>query len=155
MDAVVSRVPEQALEELSTALWRVRRLLELLLFRLEEERLLARADSARWLPGARREVDEVQDRLHLAELVRALGSEQVTAALGLGSPATLRELAAAAPEPWGHILGSHREALVASVAAVRALSEANRRWAEDAPGGAPPQVRVSPSLVDFLDDPLQ
>lgn len=150
MDASVARAPDVALEELSGALWQVRRLLDLLRFRLEEEQLLARAGGRRWLPTARREVEAVQDRLRLAELVRAVSTEQAAAALGVGSPATLRELARTAPEPWAHILGAHLEALEEVVRSITELADATRRWAEETPTEAPPAVRVGPSLEEFL-----
>lgn len=151
MDATVPRRPDVALEELSAALWHVRRLLDLLRFRLEEERLLARAGGQRWLPTARREVEQVQDRLRLAELVRAVSSEAVGVALGVASPATLPQLARAVADPWSQILDAHLEALQEAVASITALADANRRWAEETDGEAPPVVRIGPSLRDFVE----
>ena len=139
-----------ALEDLSAALWQVRRLLDLLRFRLEEERLFESAGGGRWLPGARRAVEEVADQLRLADLVRAVSSEELARILGTGSPATLPQLAAAAPGPWGYILGLHHEALGEAVGAVTCLAEACPATAGD-PGV--PTVRIGPALADFLGAP--
>jgi len=51
------------LSEVSSILWRERQLLELLLFKLEEEQLLLAAGRTRWLPHATREVDRVLAQL--------------------------------------------------------------------------------------------
>lgn len=146
--AVTSKL-DAALEDLSAALWQLRHLLDLLRFRLEEERLLEAAGGRRWLPGASREIEAVVDQLRLADLVRAVSSEELARILGTGSPATLPQLAAAAPGPWGHILGLHHEALSEAVDAVTRLAGERSRAA----GEAPPTVRIGPSLADFLGAP--
>ena len=48
-----------SLTEVSSILWRERELLELLLFKLEEEQLLLAAGRSRWLGHATREVEMV------------------------------------------------------------------------------------------------
>ncbi|MDA8063786.1 MAG: flagellar protein FlgN, partial [Actinomycetota bacterium] len=88
---------DAALEGLSDALWQVRRVLDLLRFRLEEARLLELAGARRSVPGTAWELERVGDQLRLADLVRAVGSEELARILGTGSPATLAQLAAAAP----------------------------------------------------------
>lgn len=138
---------DTALEDLSAALWQVRRLLDLLRFRLEEERLLESAGDRRWMPGVRRAVEEVADQLRLADLVRAVSSEELARILGSGSPATLPQLAAAAPDPWGYILGLHNDALHEAVDAVTWLVEECRATPGDP---ATPTVRIGPALADFL-----
>jgi hypothetical protein len=147
--AVKARL-DAALDDLSAALWQLRRLVDLLRFRLEEERLLEAAGGARWLPGTRREVDQVLDQLRLADLVRAVSSEELARILGTGSPATLPELAAAAPGPWSYILGLHHEALSEAVEAVARLVQECRE-ATECP--VPPSVRIGPALADFLGAP--
>ena len=134
---------DAALEGLSDALWQVRRVLDLLRFRLEEERLLEHAGGRRWVPGTAWELEQVADQLRLADLVRAVGSEELARILGTGSPATLAQLAAAAPGPWGHILELHREALCEAVGAVT-------RLAAGCSAGAAPRPLIGPALTDFL-----
>ena len=63
------------LNEVSTVLWRERQLLELLVFKLEEEQLLLNAGKARWVNHASREVEIVLDQLRAAELLRAVKVE--------------------------------------------------------------------------------
>ena len=53
------------LQEVSTTLWQERNLLELLLFKLEEEQLLLAAGRTRWLARATRD-DGRTARLHAA-----------------------------------------------------------------------------------------
>jgi hypothetical protein len=111
-----------ALREISDILWRERRLLEVLEFKLEEERLLAEAGRVRWLHRATREVALVRGELRRAELERALAVSAAAEDLGIESPSTLRELAAAVPEPWGGIFERHRTALLRAAEVVTELS---------------------------------
>ena len=96
-------------QELSTLLWRERELLEMLLFKLEEEQLLLTAGRTRWLAHANREVETVMEKVREATLVRTVASETVAAEWGLAPDATLREIAAAAPAagPWREIFEGH------------------------------------------------
>src|SRR5919107_4550897 len=89
-----------SLTELSSVLWRTRELMELLLFKLEEEQLLLAAGRARWLAHATREVEMVLEELKTVELSRAVASDAAAVELGLGPNASLRALADAAPPPW-------------------------------------------------------
>ena len=57
--------------ELSAMLWHERELLELLVFKLEEEQLLLTAGKSRWLQHATREVEQVLERLRDAGLAPA------------------------------------------------------------------------------------
>ena len=47
-----------SLTDLASVLWRSRELLEMLLFKLEEEQLLLASNRSRWLSHATREVDQ-------------------------------------------------------------------------------------------------
>jgi hypothetical protein len=82
-----------ALNEVSTILWRERQLLELLLFKLEEEQLLLAAGRTRWLAHATREVESVLEELKHAELARAVEVARVAEELGITGESSLRELA--------------------------------------------------------------
>ena len=61
-----------SLSELSNILWRERRLLELLAFKLEEERLVLASGRTRWLPRASGEVDAIIEELKHVRLERAI-----------------------------------------------------------------------------------
>jgi hypothetical protein len=112
--------------ELSTVLWRTRELLELLLFKLEEEQLLLAAGRSRWLPHATREVELVLDQIRTTEVIRAAHAQSAADALGLDLDASLAQLADASPRPWADLLRDHRKAFMALTAEVTALAEANR-----------------------------
>jgi FlgN protein len=114
------------LAEVSTVLWRERELLELLLFKLEEEQLLLSSGRTRWLPHATREVEIVLGQIREAELVRAVEVDGVAAELGLPTAPSLRALADAAPGAWSELLHGHREAFLVLTQEIAATAEANR-----------------------------
>jgi FlgN protein len=115
-----------ALRDLSGVLWRMRELLELLLFKLEEEQLLLAAGRSRWLAHATHEVEVVLERLREAEIVRAMHADAAAATLGLPPGSGLAELAGAAPEPWCHLLRQHREAFTTLMSEIAGLATVNR-----------------------------
>lgn len=114
------------LHELSTILWQERNLLEMLLFKLEEQELLIAAGRTRWLAYAAREVEAVLDRVRDADLVRAMELDAVAPSLLLPAGVSLCELAAVAPAPWGSMFEQHRVAFLALTDAVAAATSANR-----------------------------
>ena len=115
------------LPEVSTILWRERNLLELLLFKLEEEQLVLGAGLDRWLPQATREVEIVRTELRRIEAPRTGAVEAVAAELGLPPGRTLGEVAAASPPPWDRLLDQHRVALLDATRAVGSLERSHRR----------------------------
>ncbi|WP_295656323.1 flagellar export chaperone FlgN, partial [uncultured Nocardioides sp.] len=110
------------MEKLSLILWRERELLELLLFKLEEEQLLLAAGRSRWLGHATREVEMVLEEIRRAELGRAVEVEAVAVELGLAPDVSLRELSEQAPAPWNDILREHRNAFMTASAEISALA---------------------------------
>ena len=115
-----------SLNELSAVLWRERELLELLLFKMEEEQLLLAAGRSRWLGRATHEVEVVLQEIRKAELTRAMEVSAVGQLLGLGPDPSLRELADAAGQPWSEILDDHRRAFLTATDAIAAMAETNR-----------------------------
>jgi hypothetical protein len=118
--------------EVSDILWRERELLDLLLFKLDSERLLVRAGSIRWLARSTHEVDLVLEQLQLAEVTRALEVDELAAQLGLQPGATLSDLAAVAPTPWAELFDAHRAAFRTLINEVTDLAEANQRALREA-----------------------
>ena len=112
--------------ELSGVLWRERQLLELLLFKLEEEQLILTSGKTQWLNHATREVESVLDRIREAELGRALEADEAARAAGLEPGASLLELAAASPDPWNELLREHHAAFVDLTDQIHHLAESNR-----------------------------
>ncbi len=111
---------------LSEALWRERQLLELLLFKLEEEQLLLTAGRTRWLGQATREVESVLDEIRSAEIARAVAVDELAPSLGLPATAALAQLADAAPAPWDELLRAHRDAFVSLTVEISRLADDNR-----------------------------
>jgi flagellar biosynthesis/type III secretory pathway chaperone len=115
--------------ELSAMLWHERELLELLVFKLEEEQLLLTAGKSRWLQHATREVEQVLDRLRDAGLARTVEVALLAREWGTAEGATLRELTDLAPEgPWGEIFKGHLQALTQLTLQIRELRDVNEKF---------------------------
>ena len=124
--------------DLSAALWQERRQLELLLFRLETQRLHIAAGNVQWLSFTASEVESVLDRLRFEALARNVDSAAVAAEWGLPAQATLTELSAGAPAgPWAEILREHIDSLRSLLAQLKEAARAN----EDALSHQEPSVR--------------
>lgn len=141
--------PPVRLTELSNLLWRQRRLLDLLHFKLEEEKLLLIAGHSCWVAPAAREIELVLDELARMEMARAVEVAEVGHGLGLGPQPTLDTLAQAAPVPWGSLLGAHRQALRHAAHRVQELAEENRALLRD---GAESTHRLLEALTE---DPIR
>jgi hypothetical protein len=114
------------LADLSSILWREREMLELLLFKLEEEQLVLAGGRTRWLAHATREVEMVLDQIRQTEVLRATEVAALGANLGLGSSPSLTQLADAAGAPWSEMFQQHRKAFLTMTAEITTLTEANR-----------------------------
>jgi transposase len=120
---------DMSANELSAALWRERELLDLLVFKLEEEQLLLAAGKARWLQFATREVEQVMDKLRTASLARTLEVGSVAREWGADENATLRELVAHAPEgPWAELFSAHLAALTELTTQIAELRDLNEQY---------------------------
>jgi hypothetical protein len=115
-----------AFGDVSTILWRERQLLELLVFKLEEEQLILAAGKPKWLAYATREVEMVLDQIKRVELIRSVKVNGLATDLQLEAGPTLRILAETADQPWGGIFNEHRLAFLKAVEDIRLLAETNR-----------------------------
>lgn len=120
-----------ALTELSSVLWRERDVMEVLWFKLEEERLLLEAGAWGWLGHSSREMETVVDELGDLELSRAVAVAAGAAELDLPPDVGLQRLAAAARPPWSAVLDGHFKALRRLADDVLALAEGNRPLLEE------------------------
>lgn len=112
--------------DLSAALWQERRQLELLLFRLETQRLHVQAGNLQWLSFTAAEVESVLERLRFEALARSVESAAVAAEWGLPAQATLVELVAGAPAgAWPEILQDHLDGLRALLEQLSDAARAN------------------------------
>lgn len=118
--------PTSGLSDLSQVLWHEREALELLLFKLEEQRLLLGDGQARWVCHATREVDAALDQVGSMELNRAVSAAAAAAELGVREDVGLRQLAAAAPPPWPSVIERHLGALVRLAEEIIGLAASNR-----------------------------
>ncbi|MEO6309407.1 MAG: flagellar protein FlgN [Leifsonia sp.] len=117
-----------SIHELSAVLWKERELLELLVFKLEVERLLLTSGKTRWIQRASDEIERVTDRLGTLGLARSVEVGAVSLEWGTSQDATLRELVAAAPDGiWPEILESHLNGLLDLTNQIRELRDANEQ----------------------------
>jgi flagellar FlgN protein len=119
-----------SLSEVSNVLWRERRLLDLLAFKLEEEHFVLASGRTRWLTHATREVEKIRDEIKRVELGRAMAVAGSADALRMSGTPTLREMAAIAPPPWAGIFAAHRNALLLLVREIDAITKSNRALLE-------------------------
>lgn len=125
------------MHELSAVLWRERELLDVLLYKLDLERLLLVTSQHRWLGRAAHEIEYVTARLKEVGLTRAVESAEVADELGIDPAATLRELVeATADDVWRDILSGHLTALGAATGEIAELRDANERMLRAAAGPA-------------------
>lgn len=111
--------------ELSLQLWREREMLEMLLFKLEEQELLLAAGRSRWVQHASREIEQVIERLRAAGISRAVEADAVAAEWGAGDDATIRDLLAHAPGSWRGVFTDHLRALGELTAEIGRMRDAN------------------------------
>ncbi len=114
------------MEDLSLILWRERELMEMLLYKLEQEQLVLATGRTRWLASAAREVDAVLGMLRQTEVLRAAAADHAAAEVGLLPNPSLSSLAATAPEPWSSILLEHRDAFLAYTRQITEMAAVNR-----------------------------
>ena len=115
--------------ELSAALWRERELLDLLVFKLEEEQFILSSGKTRWLQFATREVEQVMERLRQAGLARTVEASIVASEWGAEDDVTLRELVALAPNgPWADIFTAHLAAMTELTNEIRELRDLNEHY---------------------------
>jgi hypothetical protein len=115
-----------ALNDVSNILWQERQLLEMLVFKLEEEQLIMAAGRTRWLSHATREVEAVLAEIKRRELERSIEVEAVAREMGMETAPSLRELVELVPTPWDKIFGEHRQALLEAAQEIESVAGANR-----------------------------
>ena len=114
-----------SMEDLSLVLWRERELLDLLVFKLEQEQLVLVSGRTRWLAMAAGEVETVLENIKEAELLRAMAADAAAASIGLECNPSLRALADAVDEPWKLILIDHRDAFLAYTSQIIEMAGSN------------------------------
>jgi hypothetical protein len=119
------------LQSFSDVLFQERRLLELLLFKLDEEQLVLEAGRTRWLALASREVETVLDELNKVELGRSVAFASVAPDLGLGTDATHQSVVDAVDPPWDSLFADHQRELKALMGEVLDAAASSRALLRD------------------------
>jgi hypothetical protein len=113
-------------DELSATLWRERRQLELLLFRLETQLLHVRAGNWHWLKFTAADVENVLENLRFDTLARNIESSALAIEWDAPANATLPMIASKAPPGiWPELLQDHHHGLVLLLKQVEATAAAN------------------------------
>lgn len=141
-----------SLNEFSGVLWRERQLLELLLFKLEEEQLILTSGRTQWLGHATREVESVLDQIRTAELGRAVEADAAAREVGAAEGSSLLTIAAHAPAPWRDILTEHHRAFVELTEQVNELAEGNRELLSTSSRAAQETLLSLQESVQTYDD---
>jgi hypothetical protein len=126
----MSTAYRQQLAELAETLHFERQLLEHLLFKLVEARLVLASDEARFLPQAMREVEVLVDKVRFGEGNRQLAIRALSAAIGEPEERiTLGFLIQWAPEPFRTMFDEHRDHFRRLTTEIEQASLDNRRLA--------------------------
>lgn len=136
-----------SIEDVSNVLWRERELLELLLFKLEEEQLLIATGRTKWLPHATREVEVIIDQIRSAETVRATKVDALAGQLGLAPEPSLKQLIDAVPAEWKEVFTNHRQEFHTLTHQIHEVAKNNR----DSLSASQQAVEET---LDSLDDAL-
>jgi hypothetical protein len=113
-------------DELSASLWRERRQLELLLYRLETQFLHVRAGHWRWLKFSAADVEKALENLRFDTLARNVESSAVAIEWHLPASATLPMIVSVAPPGiWPELLQEHHRELVLLLKQVESTAAAN------------------------------
>lgn len=95
------------------------------IFKLETMKASVTSGGQEWLHEATEECEEAQRQLVREHRTFLAALSQTAVTLGLSPESTLRELAAAASEPWDYILGEHRRELLAMAERTNDLQRQN------------------------------
>ena len=113
------------MEQLASALRREQELLDLLLFKLVETRLLLRASESRYVARASDEVERARHHTRQGDRLRAAALTSLGLSRTTGRTVTLHLLASTADEPWAGILRDHHRSLCAAVTEIAAVNHEN------------------------------
>ncbi|WP_284982021.1 hypothetical protein [Arthrobacter sp. efr-133-TYG-118] len=134
-------------DELSAMLWRERRQLELLLYRLETQLLHVRAGNWDWLKFTAADVEKVLENLRFDTLAQNIESSALAIEWRLPANATLPIIASVAPPGiWPELLQDHHRELVLLLNHVETTAAANVEALLTGPQGPgnPPLGSVQP-----------
>ena len=118
------------LATLAQTLGAERELLEFLLYRLTQARLVLAADETRFVPQAMREVEAVVERIRFSEAQRTLVLRRLAGAVGSSeTDFTLHHLIETSPEPYRTMFEQHRDHFHRLAGEIEQVTLENRRLA--------------------------
>ncbi len=97
------------------------------MFRLEVQQAVLTTGRHRWLGGTTSDVEGALRKVRSAEAALREALSSAAVAIGLSPEATLREVAEAAPEPWGFVFASDRENVLSVVAHLSEIRRTNHK----------------------------
>jgi hypothetical protein len=104
---------ETGFTTLSSTLWRLREVLDQLLFKVFQTQLVVRSGEVKWLARTTRELDAALHESRHVEILRAVETVGLADRLGVPPELTAAQLIRLAGPPWDMIFEEHRDALVA------------------------------------------
>ncbi|WP_350224064.1 flagellar export chaperone FlgN [Pseudarthrobacter sp. lyk4-40-TYG-27] len=138
---------------LSATLWRERRQLELLNFRLETQLLYLGTGKTQWLTFTSADLEAVLEKLRFETLARNVEAAAVAAEWGVPGEPDLQRLAAAAPEGiWGELLLDHRRDMALLLQHIQSAIEANREALKSALEGVARDLDAVASSPDPAEE---
>jgi hypothetical protein len=138
---------------LSSTLWRLREVLDQLLFKVFETQLILQSGQTRWLAKASRELDAALQEVRHVEVMRAVETIGIADQLQLPADITLSRLIDTAPPPWETILFEHRDALLSLSADLhRATADLPEVGPPAAPSTAQARLAASPDAPEAVFD---
>jgi hypothetical protein len=111
---------------LSAQLQRECGLMELLLFKLQQEHLMLAAGQDRWLQHATAEVNLVMEQLSQESAARTAIAAGLARSCGIDAEATLAQLASVAPVEWAAMLVDQRRQLRDLLGQIEQVGRTNR-----------------------------
>lgn|GEM_PF-478708 len=123
----VEQETREALERLARTLEGQLVALRHLSFKFEVQEIVLTGGRHQWLNETTAELERAVAAVQASDADLRLALSAGAVALGLSPEATVREVAATVPEPWGYIFDQHRTELQQSLERVAALSRANRK----------------------------
>jgi FlgN protein len=98
-----------------------------LCFKFEVQEVVLTSGRQQWLGEMTSELELAVAQLHSTDRALRSALQQAAVAIGLSPEATVREVALAAPEPWGWVFDQHRSDVQQLIERVGQLSRSNRQ----------------------------
>jgi hypothetical protein len=116
-----------SLERLALCLGQQLTALRHLCFKFEIQEVVLTSGRQKWLDETTAELERAVDSLQETDRALRDALQRAAVAVNLSPEATVREVAAAVPEPWSYVLDEHRNGMQQLIDRVSQLSRSNRQ----------------------------